>query len=430
MTKFYKLSAFLLALNMALFFCGCVKIGVNKQPNGTEVVSGDVTAGTLPSSEVTTTTNTEATALTTTEETTVVTTTTEITTTAEPEPEYVSVRIVCAGDNLIHRSIYNQAKRRANKNNIDGYDFSYVYERVERYIKSADLAILNQETVVTDEFEPSDYPRFCSPADLGRYMSEIGFDAVSLSNNHILDKDEAGLLATLRFWDTVEGIVPYGAYKDKADMENIRTMEVNGITVAFLGYMEHTNGLSLADDAIAEITYLRETELIEAQIKKAKEMADVVIVSPHFGTEISNKLKTNQINMAKMMIEWGADIIIGTQPHTVQTMEFVEREDGTRGFVYYCLGNFVSAQADPKALVGILGDLTVSKNLDTNEISIENVKAIPIITQYGYNYSNIHIVPYAEYDDEMLEKHGADGFTQESIDKVLSYIPEEYLSVE
>ncbi|MBQ8623622.1 MAG: CapA family protein [Oscillospiraceae bacterium] len=426
MAKLYKLLAFSIAVCITLCFGGCVKINVDKQ---TDIVTEDISSDTLPSSEVTTTTE-ATTSATTTEATTTVTTTTEATTTAEPEPEFVSVRIVCAGDNLIHRSIYNQAKRRADKNDIDGYDFSYVYERVESYIKSADLAILNQETIVTDEFEPSDYPRFCTPADLGSHMIEIGFDAFSLSNNHVLDKDEAGLLSTLNFWDSQENIIRYGAYKDKEDMENIRTMVVNGITFAFLGYMEHTNGLSLADDAVAEITYLRETELIEAQIRKADEIADVVIVSPHFGTEISNELKTNQINMAKMMIEWGADIVIGTQAHTVQTMEFIEREDGSRGFVYYCLGNFVSAQADPKALVGILGDLTVTKNLETNEINIENVKAIPIITQYGYNYSNIHIVPYAEYTQEMLEKHGADGFTKESIDKVLSYIPEEYLSVE
>ncbi len=424
MTKFHRAISWVIILLMVISLCGCQRIDIDKETNGTDVVTGDVTKDTLPSSEATTTTE-----ATTTEATTTVTTTTEVTTTAEPEPEFVSVRLVCAGDNLIHRSIYNQAKRR-NKDDNRVYDFDFVYERVERYIKSADLAILNQETLVTDEFEPSDYPRFCTPADMGIKMAELGFDAVSLSNNHILDKDEAGVLATLKFWDTVDSVISYGAYKDAADMDNIRTLEVNGITFAFLGYMEHTNGLSLSSDVVAEITYLRETELIEEQIRRADEIADVVIVSPHFGTEISNELKSNQINMAKLMVEWGADIIIGTQAHTVQSMEYIEREDGTRGFVYYCLGNFVSAQDNPKALVGILGDLTVTKNLDTNEIVIENVKAIPIITQYGYNYSNIHIVPYSEYTDEMLKGHGVKDFTQESIDKVLSYIPEEFLSVE
>lgn len=422
MKRIYKALSAFLCIAMLMSLSACVRVDV--QTDGNVSVTEDMT---LSSPEVTTMASEEMTVITTTPSET---TTEATTTTAEPEPEFSSVRIVCAGDNLIHRSIYNQAKRRASKNAIDGYDFSYVYERVVRYIESADLAILNQETVVTDEFEPSDYPRFCSPEDLGLYMAKIGFDAVSLSNNHILDKNEEGLLATLDFWDSVEGVVSYGAYRDDSDMENIRTLEVNGITFAFLGYMEHTNGLKLKDDAAAEITYLNETELVEAQIKKAKEIADVVIVSAHFGTEISNELKTSQINMARLMVEWGADIIIGTQAHTAQSMEFIERDDGTKGFVYYGLGNFVSAQSDPKALVGILGDLTVTKNLLTGEISIENIKAIPIITQYGYNYSNIHIVPYSEYTNDMLSDHGADGFTQDSIDKVLSYIPEEYLSVE
>lgn len=413
------------ALALVISLAGCSSHIKDIEAGGTAVVTSDESEKTLPSSVTEPLVTTEAT--TTTEETTAVTTTEEVNTTQEPEPQLVSVRLVCAGDNLIHRSIYNQAKRRAKDG---GYDFDFVYSRVERYIRSADLAILNQETIVTDEFEPSDYPRFCSPSDLGLKMVEIGFDAFSMSNNHVLDKDEDGLLATLRFWDQIDGIVRYGAYKSDEDMDNIRTLTQNGITFAFLGYMEHTNGLKLNDDAVAKITYLRETDVIEQQIKRAKEIADVIIVSPHFGTEISNELKSNQINMARLMIDWGADIIIGTQAHTVQTMEFVERDDSTRGFVYYGLGNFVSAQSNPKALVGIIGELTVTKNLDTGEILIENVKAIPIITQYGYNYSNIHIVPYSEYTDEMLSDHGADGFTQEAIDKVLSYIPEEYLSVE
>ncbi|MGN1119425.1 MAG: CapA family protein, partial [Oscillospiraceae bacterium] len=80
---------------------------------------------------------------------------------AEPqkphETEYVSVKLLCAGDNLIHSPIYRQAAARAGG---DGYDFSYAYEHVAPLIEEADLAILNQETIITDEFEPSTYPCF------------------------------------------------------------------------------------------------------------------------------------------------------------------------------------------------------------------------------------------------------------------------------
>ena len=350
--------------------------------------------------------------------------------TEPPPPDIRTVHLVCAGDNLIHSSIYKQAKRRAEANGEDGYDFDYVYEKVEKYLDGADIAILNQETIVTDELEPSDYPRFCSPADLGEKMIEMGFNAFSLSNNHILDRGEEGLLATLRFWDSHEGIIRYGAYRDEEDMNNIRTMEVNGVTFAFLGYMEHTNGLSLPSDSECKITYFDELDLIEQQVRRAGEIADVVIVSAHYGKETINEQTQTQLDLTQKLVEWGADLIIGTQPHTAQGMEYIQKPDGSNAFVFYCLGNFVSAQSYELTMVGILGDLDIVKNMDTGEVTIENVKAIPIITQYGYNYSNIHIEPYATYTEEMLEDHGCDGFDQDTIDYVLSFIPEEFLAIE
>ena len=350
--------------------------------------------------------------------------------TEPPPPDIRTVHLVCAGDNLIHSSIYKQAKRRAEANGEDGYDFDYVYEKVEKYLDRADIAILNQETIVTDELEPSDYPRFCSPADLGEKMIEMGFNAFSLSNNHILDRGEEGLLATLRFWDSHEGIIRYGAYRDEEDMNNIRTMEVNGVTFAFLGYMEHTNGLSLPSDSECKITYFDELDLIEQQVRRADEIADVVIVSAHYGKETINEQTQTQLDLTQKLVERGADLIIGTQPHTAQGMEYIQKPDGSNAFVFYCLGNFVSAQSYELTMVGILGDLDIVKNMDTGEVTIENVKAIPIITQYGYNYSNIHIEPYATYTEEMLEDHGCDGFDQDTIDYVLSFIPEEFLAIE
>lgn len=346
------------------------------------------------------------------------------------EPDIRRVHIVCAGDNLIHRSIYNQAARRAKKNGLEGYDFSYVYESVEGYIQKADIAILNQETVVTDEFEPSDYPRFCSPTDLGEHMINIGFNVFSLSNNHVLDKDEAGLLASLKYWDSHEDIIRYGAYASLDDMNDLRLKEVNGITFAFLGYTEHTNGLSLPNDSECRIVYLRELELIKQQIEYADSVADVVIVSAHYGKETINELTESQIAMTDRFFEWGADLVIGTQPHTAQSCEYRQKPDGSMGFVYYCLGNFVSAQATYQTLVGILGDIDIVKNMDTGEITVENPKAIPIITQYGRNYSDIHIVPYAEYSESLAKAHGCENFSIELIEKVLGYIPEEFLAIE
>ncbi len=358
------------------------------------------------------------------------TTTSEPPVTLPPEPEFYRVNILCAGDNLVHSSIYNQAARRAKSNGETGYDFSYPYEKIEKYVAAADLAILNQETIVTDDLEPSDYPRFCSPAALGEHMIDIGFDVFSMSNNHVLDRGEEGLISCLDFWDSHPEVIRYGAYRDEADMENIRLKTVNNITFAFLGYMEHTNGLSLPADSACKITYLKELDIIEAQIKRAKELADVVVVSPHFGVEVSNEVTEQQYMLAQKFVDWGADLIIGTQPHTAQTLGYVERADGTKGFCFYCLGNLISSMDRPLAMVGILGSLDVLKNSQTGEISFENIKAIPIIDQYGEKYYQVHVVPYAEYTEADLRAHGCKGFTQETIDEVLENIPEEYLAIE
>lgn len=418
---FKRFKCLLMALTIVFSLCSCARIEENNASSGTRTAQ-DTTNPKTDSLEAVTT---EESSITT------VPDETDILQTEPPkEPDIRRVHLVCAGDNLIHSSIYNQARRRAKANGKEGYDFDFVYEKIEKYLDGADIAILNQETVVTDELEPSDYPRFCSPADLGEKMIDLGFNVFSLSNNHVLDRGEKGLLATLKFWDSHDGIIRYGAYRDEADMNNIRLLEVNGITFAFLGYMEHTNGLSLPADSECRITYLREAELVEQQVRLANELADVVVVSAHYGKETINEQTESQLRVTQNLVDWGADLIIGTQPHTAQGMSYYDKPDGGKAFCYYCLGNFVSAQSYYLTMVGIIGDLDVVKNMDTGEVTIENVKAIPIITQYGANYSNIHIEPYATYTQELLDAHGCEGFSRKRLDHVLSYIPEEFLSVE
>lgn len=429
MNGFHKLKKILAVISAMAVFSAC-SAGIAEKERVSETARETSSASTTveEASAANETATEETTVITTPPATTV--TTTEAVETSPPEPEFLRVSLLCAGDNLVHSSIYNQAARRAASNGLTGYDFSYPYEKIEKYVSSADLAILNQETIVTDMLPPSDYPRFCSPAALGDHMIDIGFDVFSMSNNHVLDQGEQGLLYTLDFWDSHPEVIRYGAYRNEEDMNNIRTKEVNGITFAFLGYMEHTNGLSLPEGSDCRLVYLKNLELIEKQIRAADSLADVVIVSPHFGIEVSNDVTESQRDLAKKFAEWGADLIIGTQPHTVQTMEYIDRADGTKAFCFYCLGNLISSMDRPLSMVEMLGSLDVVKNTATGEITFENIKAIPLIDQYGANYHQVHIVPYAEYTASDLSSHGCKGFDQSVIDKVLSNIPEEFMAME
>ena len=344
----------------------------------------------------------------------------------EPILNTSTVSIVCAGDNLIHTPIYRIAHETAGN---EGYEFSPAYEHLGTLISDADLAILNQETIISDDFEPSSWPFFCTPSAMARDMSELGFDAFSIANNHVLDKGEDGLKSTLEFWKENYPEVPvYGAYMNDEDMNNIRTLTVNGIKFAFLGYMEHTNGLYLPKGSECRVTYLSDEETMENQIRAAREIADCVIVSVHFGIEVTNIITDQQRTLSQKFADWGADIIIGTQPHTIQSMEYLDAADGRKAFVFYCLGNFISTMDNPLSMAEMLGCITVTKDSASGALTLSDAYAVPLVNYYDRAYTYVGVYPLSEYTPELAATHCLSDATYDFILRLFrENIPEEYL---
>ncbi len=339
------------------------------------------------------------------------------------------VRFIAAGDNLIHNNIYEQAAARSSDG---GYNFDFAYKNVENIIKNSDIAFINQETILASSiYEPSSYPTFNTPTQMGDKLISLGFNVINHSNNHVLDKGTKGAFACLDYWSDKPALVT-GLYRNEQDMENIKVMEKNGITFSFIGITEHTNGLNIPKNSELKLIYTKDESTIERLIKKAKMLSDVVVICPHWGEENSNDVLESQISLAKKMTFWGADIIIGTHPHVLQKIEIVTAENGNKSIVYYSLGNFISAQNKGNNLIGGIADFDVIKNNNTGEITIENIKLIPVITHYTGSYNNIQIYPYYLYNDNLSKSHGVrkktHDFSMEYIDKILNkYIGEEYL---
>lgn len=115
-----------------------------------------------------------------------------------PAKDPVSIKLVAAGDNLIHNGIYDQARARAGGS---GYDFNYAYQNVKSLI-NGDINVLNQETLlVAPTFAPSNYPLFSTPVEVGDLMIEMGFNVFTLANNHMLDKGAKGIQTSLEYFD-------------------------------------------------------------------------------------------------------------------------------------------------------------------------------------------------------------------------------------
>ncbi|MDE7289760.1 MAG: CapA family protein [Oscillospiraceae bacterium] len=370
---------------------------------------------------------TEASAVSETTETSPAETTAETTTAAaetEPSPEYSTVSFAAVGDNLIHSSIYKQANTRAGGN---GYDFTYAYENIVRIIRSADVAVINQETLIcNDVFEPSTYPLFNSPSALGDHMLDIGFDVFTIANNHTLDKGTDGLSACLDYWDGKDAVV-CGAYRNAEDRDNIRTAEFEGITFSFLSYTESLNGLYLPQGSPLIIGDSNDVDTMISEIKKAKEISDVCIVALHWGVENSDIISDWQRNVAQQLSDAGADIIIGNHPHVLRDIEEIEREDGTVTLCAYSLGNFISAQSVGQNLIGGILEFDVSLRMDENATEadkpiIGNIKLIPIVTHYEGNYKNVRIYPLSEYTRELAESHGVKSMSKFGYDYIFDVL--------
>ena len=151
--------------------------------------------------------------------------------------------LVAVGDALIHGAVYTDASLGNNN-----YDFSKMFTDVAPLIKDYDLKYYNQETIIGGkDLGVQHYPRFNSPDEIALNLLDIGFNMVSLANNHSLDMNEAGILNSVNFWRD-KNVVVSGQNDSFEDRESkIKVYEQNGIKYAFLAYTDMTNGLTMPD---------------------------------------------------------------------------------------------------------------------------------------------------------------------------------------
>jgi poly-gamma-glutamate capsule biosynthesis protein CapA/YwtB (metallophosphatase superfamily) len=316
------------------------------------------------------------------------------------KPLITSAKLVAIGDILLHQSVYKDAVTPEGT-----YNFSPMFEKVKPFLESADIAVANQETMIGGkELGLSSYPTFNSPYEIGNALKEAGIDLVTIANNHTLDKGEEGILNAINHWDSIG--MPYtGAFNSKEDREVIRTVKKNGINFSFLSYSYGTNGLPVPKDKPYLINLI-DLDLIEQDVERAKIISDVVVVSMHWGTEYETTPNHLQIDLANELSSMGVDIIIGHHPHVLQPMDWIERSDGSRTFVLYSLGNFLSAQEGLERLTGGIGGVEVTKTIykDKTVITLANPSFVPT---YGYyeNWSNFEVIPMFQLNDSYLPNY-------------------------
>lgn len=311
----------------------------------------------------------------------------------------VVIRMV--GDSLIHEPVANSGLK------SDGsYNYDHLFENIKDDISEADLAIINQETVLGGTaLGITGYPRFNSPQEIGDSIVNSGFNVVQHANNHAMDKELYGMEATMEYWDKHPEITVVGVSRSEQERLEPKVVEINGIRIAILSYTTSLNGLPLPSGKPWLVHMLNQDEVVR-DIEKAKEMSDFIVVLPHWGVEYSYEVSAEQTRMAKVMIDSGADLIIGTHPHVLEPIEWINRQDGGKGLVYYSLGNYVSNQSRPARMLGGMAEITIEKQGDN--VIISDAGIVPLVTHYEWgNLQNSYkVYKLEEYNDQLAAKNG------------------------
>lgn len=295
------------------------------------------------------------------------------------------LNMVAIGDIMCHNTNIKAAYNSSTKN----YDFSKVFQNVEKYITKADIAIGNLETTFAGEERGySGYPTFNSPKELGIAIKDIGIDVLSTANNHSMDKGSKGVISTLDTLDEI-GISHTGTYRSEEEQDTILVKEVNGLKIAFISFTYGTNGINIPE-SMPYLVNLIDENLILDQIKLAKQQnVDLICASMHWGIEYAQKQNQEQEKLADLLFKNGVDIIIGNHAHVIEPMEKrkITLEDGTEKevFVVYALGNFVSGQVKEHTKSTAILDIDLTKNGKTGKITIDKVDYTPV---YCYDKGN------------------------------------------
>lgn len=302
--------------------------------------------------------------------------------TSQLEETDVTFTMTAIGDIMCHNTQYWDAYIKE----TNEYDFSYVFEDIERYIKTSDIAIGSLETSFAGEERGySNYPLFNSPDNLAYSLKKIGLDVLSTAGNHCLDMGFSGLSRTIDVLDDAD-IAHLGTYKTQENRDTILFKYVKDIKIAFINYTYGTNGIPVPSGKDFCVNLINK-DLIKKDIESAKSQnADIIVACMHWGTEYRTTANDEQKQLADFLFQNGVDIILGNHPHVLEPMEkrTVTLEDGTvkDGFVIYALGNFICDQNAKNTRNSIILDLEITKHTD-GTISIDHAEYTPIYMYKG-----------------------------------------------
>lgn len=311
-----------------------------------------------------------------------------------------AITIDAGGDLLLQPRVVSAARSA-----IDGFD--RVVAPLRLIARSDDVAFANLESPLSEEVAVTSGspPTLGAPADAAAALARAGLDVISVANNHAWDQGARGAALTVAALDAA-GIdaIGAGATDDEAFAPHV--LRRGGLRVAFVGVTMRVNAGPGHDEPSVRIATWR-PERVASAVERARELADVVVVSIHWSHDFWEGPREEERERARFLVEHGADVILGHGPHVLHPVERLASPRG-EAVCAYSLGNLVSNQGFAYHPGQITGGheatwrpesrdgawLRLRVRVEQGRVAIGAIEAVPLFT-----YNN-----YLERDQE-LEEH-------------------------
>lgn len=279
------------------------------------------------------------------------------------------IRISAVGDILCENSILEDAYDKGTQN----YDFTSMFKNMSTFFADSDITVGTMETNYTDN-KYSGYGQRNSPISFAEALKNIGIDLVSISTNHSLDYGIEGLQETKR---ALEGI-GYDVVGDNLGESRVKIKTIKNTKIAFLSYTYGFENQNSKTKEELDSANIYNSEIAKKDLEYAKENADYSIIIMHWGDAYSTKPNKEQQNIAKFLVENGADMILGNHASAVQKMEVMQSPEGKDVLVAYSLGNYISGETMDISKIELVLNIELRKSGETGEVVLSKVDYTPI----------------------------------------------------
>ena len=290
----------------------------------------------------------------------------------EAQAQERPVRLVAVGDVLLADAVQEK---------LDEFGYRYPLRQLRGLVAGHDLLIGNLEGPITDHAEPISSKKdfvYKMDAQAAIALRDFGFDLFDLANNHVLDYGMDGMRDTWQALDRM-GIGHFGSGLDLDEAIHGKIVEVAGLRIGFLGFMQRWSGYVsdypfYAQEGVPGVP-LATPKVLKAAIVPMRDKVDTLVVSFHWGRNYSD-VRANQVRMGRLAVDLGADLVIGHNSHNLQGVEIYRQVP-----ILYSLGNFTfgttgrfDTMADPLWQHGWVADIKIAKG------RAAEVALIPIAT--------------------------------------------------